>query len=285
MTGPTVPAPGSPSPAPAARQLPPETLCPSCGRFVGAYPRCPYCGCEHKLRMSIRFFRFFALAVSIMGLLLIWIAARGIKAPLVRVKDIGPMNSFAYVRIEGENTRTSTYENGGIGFVLDDGTGTIRVQAYEDTGKALARMGRVPAVGDRVSVEGTIQFTEDRARLLVNVPEKVTVTRGEAAPSQEAVAMEIGDVTASSKGREVVIVGKITGASDIGKGTKIELIDPTGSIDVVLWDSVRERVAAPGLTLEAGKFLRVRGHVGTYQNKLQVVPKASGRVEETAVTQ
>lgn len=283
MTEPAVPVPDSPPPAPAAHELPKETLCPSCGKFVGAYPRCPYCGCEHKLRMSIRFFRFFALAVSIVGLFLIWIAARGVKAPLVKVGDIGPMNSFAYVRIEGENTRTSAYDDGGISFVLDDGTGTMRVQAYADMGKDLTRMGRVPGPGDRVSVEGTIQFTEDRARLLVNVPEKVTVMRGETAASK-AVAMEIGDITAAAKGKEVVLIGKVTALSDMGQGTKIELTDPTGSIDVVLWDSIRARVAAPGLTLAAGKFLKVRGHVGEYQNKLQVVPKASGRVEETAVT-
>jgi len=276
--------PGSPSPGPATRDFPEETLCPSCGKFVGAYPRCPYCGCEHKLRMSIRFFRFFALAVSIGGLLLIWIAARGVKAPLVKVKDIGPMNSFAYVRVEGENTRTSAYDDGGISFAVDDGTGTMRVQAYADVGKALTAMGLVPGPGDRVSVEGTIQFTEDRVKLLVNVPEKVKVTRGEPAASK-AVAMEIGDVTPAAKGREIVIVGKITGLSSVGKGTKFEITDPTGTIDVVIWDSTRDRVVAPGLEPTEGQFLKVRGHVGEYQGKLQVVPKASGRVEETALTE
>lgn len=281
MTGSSVPTPGTPRTSHPVRDFPPETLCPSCGKFVGAYTRCPYCGCEHKHRMSIRFFRSFALAVSITGLFLIWIAARGVKAPLVKVKDIGPMNSFAYVRIEGENTRTSAYPDGGVGFVLDDGTGTIRVQAYADTGRALAAMGRVPGPGERVSAEGTIQFTGERARLLVNVPEKVVVTRdGTARPG--AAPVEIAEIDAGQKGKEVVIMGKVTGLSNIGKGTKMELTDPTGTIDVVLWDSVRE-AAAPGLAPAAGKLLKVRGHVGEYRGRLQVVPRASGRVEETSV--
>lgn len=282
MIEPATHTPGGRAPGAPARDLPPETLCPSCGKFVGAYTRCPYCGCEHKLRMSIRFFRFFALAVSIVGLFLIWLAARGIKAPLVKVADLGPMNSFAYIRIEGENTRTSAYDDGGVNFVVDDGTGTIRVTAYAETGKALTELGRVPGPGDRVSVEGTVQFTEDRARLLVNIPEKVEVTRAATAASP-AVAMEIGDITDAAKGTEVTVVGKVTALTKVGRGLKIELTDPTGTIDVVLWDSTRERVAALGLQIAEGKFLKVRGHVGAYQGKLQVVPKASGRVEETAV--
>ena len=285
MTGPDAHASGGRTPSTPVRDFPPETLCPSCGKFVGAYTRCPYCGCEHKLRMSIRFFRFFALAVSIGGLFLIWLAARGIKAPLVKVGDLGPMNSFAYVRIEGENVRTSAYDDGGIGFVLDDGTGTIRVTAYADTGKALTELGRVPGPGDRVSVEGTVQITEDRARLLVNVPEKVRVARlAAAAAATPAAAMEIGDVTHAAKGREITIVGKVTTRSRIPNGLKFQLTDPTGSIDVVLWESTRDRVTALGLQIEEGRFLKVRGHVGEYRGALQVVPKSTGRIEETEVT-
>jgi DNA/RNA endonuclease YhcR with UshA esterase domain len=283
MTGPDARASGGRTPGTPVRDFPPETLCPSCGKFVGAYTRCPYCGCEHKLRMSIRFFRFFALAVSIGGLFLIWLAARGIKAPLVKVGDLGPMNSFAYVRIEGENVRTSAYDDGGISFVVDDGTGTIRVTAYTDTGKALTELGRIPGPGDRVSVEGTVQITEDRARLLVNVPEKVQVTRA-AAAAAPAAAMEIGDVTHAAKGREVTVVGKITALLRIPNGLKLQLTDPTGAIDVVLWDSTRDRVTALGLQIEEGRFLKVRGHVGEYRGAIQVVPKSTGRVEETAVS-
>jgi DNA/RNA endonuclease YhcR with UshA esterase domain len=272
------------APTPTVRDFPEETICPSCGKFVGAYTRCPYCGSEHKRRISIRFFRFFALIVAVVGVFLIWLAARGIKAPLIKISNIQPMHSFAYVRVEGENTRTSAYDDGGISFVVDDGTGTLRVQAYADTGKALTEAGRVPGPGDRVSVEGTIQFTEDRVKLLVNIPEKVQVERAQLKPFESAT-IEIGDITQEKKGKEVVIVGKVTGLANIGKGTKLELTDPSGSIDVVVWDSIRDRVTTPGAPLAEGKFLKVRGHVGEYQGKLQLVPKASGRVEETALTE
>jgi len=264
--------------------FPEETICPSCGKFVGAYTRCPYCGSEHKRRISIRFFRFFAIVVAFGGVFLIWLAARGINAPLIKISDIQPMHSFACVRVEGENTRTNTYDDGGMTFVVDDGTGTLRVRAYPDTGKDLVKMGRVPEPGDRVSVEGQIQFTEDRVALLINVPEKVKVERTQVKPL-EAATTGIGDVTPEMKGKEVVVLGKATGVANIGKGTKLKLTDPTGSIDVVVWDSTRGRVVAPGVTLAEGKFLKVRGHVGEYEGKLQVVPRASGRVEETTLTE
>jgi len=272
------------APTPTIRDFPEETICPSCGKFVGAYTRCPYCGSEHRRRISIRFFRFFALIVAFGGVFLIWLAARGIKAPLIKISDIQPMHSFAYVRVEGENTRTNTYDDGGVSFVVDDGTGTLRVRAYPDTGKDLIKMGRVPETGDRVSVEGQIQFTEDRIALLINVPEKVKVERAQLKPLESGTT-EIGGVTPEMKGKEVVIVGKVTAVANIGKGTKLELTDPTSSIDVVVWDSVRDRVTAPGAPLAEGKFLKVRGHVGEYQGKLQLVPRASGRVEETALTE
>ncbi len=272
------------APTPTIRDFPEETICPSCGKFVGAYTRCPYCGAEHKHRISIRFFRIFSITVAVVGLFLIWLAARGINAPLIKVKDIQPLHSFAYVRVEGENARTSTYDDGGMSFDVDDGTGTLRVQAYADTGKDLAKMGRVPDPGDRVSAEGTLQFTGDRVKLIVNAPEKVKVERVQLKPLKAAV-VKIVEITPEKKGTEVAIIGKVTKIANIGKGTKLEIVDPSGSIDVVVWDSIRGRVTAPGVTLAEGKFLKVRGHVGEFQGKLQVVPKASGRVEETTATE
>jgi len=200
---------------------PEETICPSCGKFVGAYTRCPYCGSEHKLRMSIRFFRGFALIVSIGGVFLIWLAARGVKAPLIKVKDIGPMQSFAYVRVDGQNTRTRTYDDGGVGFWVDDGTGVINVRAYADTGKELVAQGRLPGPGDKVSAEGTLNFREDRVTMIVNAPEKVTVER--VVPTVVAIQkLGEGDV-----GRKVMVEGKIVRTRTFPKGTSAALYDGT----------------------------------------------------------
>jgi DNA/RNA endonuclease YhcR with UshA esterase domain len=275
----------TPAPTPTIRDFPEETICPSCGKFVGAYTRCPYCGAEHKHRISIRFFRIFSITVAIGGLFLIWLAARGIKAPLLKIEDIKPLHSFAYVRVEGENMRTFTADDGMVSFTIDDGTGELRIRAYPGTGKALIKMGRVPVAGDRVSVEGTLQFRGgDYVQMLVNVPEKVKIEPAEVKPFEAAIT-EIAKITPEKQGAEVVIEGKVTDLADIGRGTKFKLTDPSGSIDVVVWDSIRSRVTAPGVSLAEGKLLKIRGHVGEYQGTLQVAPRASGRIEETTLTE
>lgn len=256
------------APTPTIRDFPEETICPSCGKFVGAYTRCPYCGSEHKHRFSIRFFRIFALAVSIGGLFLIWLAARGIRAPLMLVKDIGPMNSFAYVRVEGETVRTRTYDDGGVSFWVDDGTGTLMVRAYADTGKALADQKRIPAAGDRVSAEGTLNFREDLVTMIVNIPEKVVIEKG------KPLSTEISSIGPGQIGKSVEITGVVREQRGIPKGIVLLIADPSGAIDLVLWSSILQRHPGAESIVKPGTLLRIRGTVGEYREKLQVVPTA-----------
>ncbi|MDD5555966.1 MAG: OB-fold nucleic acid binding domain-containing protein [bacterium] len=263
-----------PSQSPGLQGLPEETLCPSCGNFVGAYVRCPYCGAEHRRRMSIRFFRIFSMVVSLGGVFLIWLAARGIESPLIKVRDIQPLNAFAYVRVEGEVTRSSSYADGGVSFTVDDGTGTIQVRAYGETGKEMAAAGRVPSAGDRVTAEGTLNFRGGHFTMIVNLPEKVHVRR------VDAPTLAIASLGQEHIERKVKVQGTVTGALEFGKGTTYTLSDGVGTIDVVLWHTRRDIFGDRLRLLEPGRQVSVQGRLGEYRGKLQITLDFPGDLRE-----
>ena len=78
-----------------------EVLCPGCGKFVGAYEKCPYCGTEMKKRISIIFFKRAALVIAFGGLALLWFTAVKMKPPLIHVSDINARYNNAVVEIKG----------------------------------------------------------------------------------------------------------------------------------------------------------------------------------------
>lgn len=248
----------------ALRDYPEETICPSCGKFVGAYARCPYCGTKHTRRISIRFFRLFSLVMAVVGVLLVWLAARGIQAPLIKIDEIMPTMAFAYVRVDGDVVNTRIYDDGGVSFRVDDGTGRLLVRAYDDIGKMLIEEDRVPSPGDSVSAEGTLQLREDFVQMIVNVPEKIGITR---APARE---MSIAGLDDGKIGEKVILSGTVGGERTFSKGSSITISDGTGSIDVVIWDSIRNRFGRKEELLQPGRSVTVRGTLKEYENKLQL---------------
>ncbi len=199
------------------REFPAETLCPSCGKFVGAYEKCPYCGTALQKRMSIIFFKRAALVLAIGGLALLWFTATKIKIPVVRIADINARMNNAVVEVKGKVTRVSIMGRDGIGFDVDDGSEQLRAQAFRGLDK-MRESGNVPQVGDEVSVVGSIQITEKYGTsLMINIPSRVKVIP--AVPEK----VTIDKVTLENKGKAVEVVGEV-----IAVGNEIRVV---GSVD------------------------------------------------------
>ncbi len=138
--------------------------CFSCERFIGPAEVCPYCDADAPSAGSRRALRFGALLLALAGLVWLHATARYREPPVVAMDRLGPAMNFARVRIAGEVQRDAYVspregEPDYLSFVVSDGAGQVRVQAWREVAAALAAENRLPRRGDRVDVEGRLRLS------------------------------------------------------------------------------------------------------------------------------
>ncbi|HIP87380.1 MAG TPA: hypothetical protein EYH27_02960 [Anaerolineales bacterium] len=242
--------------------------CPSCGRYVGPYEACPYCGARIEGRLPIRAAKITAILLATVGLAVLWFAAVRSPIPQVQAGQVGATMNFAYVRIEGQVVRGPLYypDSGYLSFTIADDTGEVRVAAYRTTAEALRAEGRVPAFGDYVSVAGTLRIQGESTSLTINIPEHVEVFRPEAEPHT------LGSLTPDDYLHRVRVQGQVWSVRQPYEGlTLIALRDATGVVEVAVPESL-ERLTGELLPLEPGQSVEVVGTVDLYRETPQIVP-------------
>ena len=146
----------------------PAAHCPSCERFIGPADVCPYCGANSAKPPLLRLLRYAALALALIGLFFLYLMARHRNMPVVKAGEISPMMNFATVRVVGKLARKpyTAYEDGQVdylSFLVDDGSGKVRVQAYGDVARLLVASNLLPRVGTMVDVTGSIKVSAGKA--------------------------------------------------------------------------------------------------------------------------
>ena len=138
------------------REFPEDTLCPSCGRFVGAYEKCPYCGAELKKRMSLIMWKKISVFGTLLGLGIMWFAATQMDPQEVQIGNIQETYNNAQVTIQGVViSRRLDDESGSISLVIADKSGSIQARSFSALPK-FKELGNIPEVGDMISTVGTI---------------------------------------------------------------------------------------------------------------------------------
>lgn len=252
--------------------------CESCGRFLGPYTTCPYCGARVKGRISLRAIKVVAVLLALVGLLLLWWIARRTPVPLLTVEQAQGTMNMAYVRLQGRITRSLTYDpvSGYLAFWVDDGTGEARVSAYRDVTAKLLAAGVVPAPGDEVELSGTLRVREDFVALTLNLAEHLRLKRP--AP----VAARAGAITAADAGLRVRLEGEVERIWVPYEGlTLITLRDETGEIPVVVDESLTALTGALPEVLE-GQTLIVTGTVTLYRDEPQLSPASVAELRFSA---
>lgn len=240
--------------------------CESCGGFIGPYERCPYCGARSRGRLSIRAIKIASVLMATLGLVALWALARTQEIPTVSTSDATAMMNLAYVRLEGHVSRNLSYdpESGYLAFWLGDESGEIYVSAYREVTEALIEQGSLPAIGDKVSVAGTLRIREDMTSLTLNVPQHVTFDRP---PAQ---ALKIKEITLLDAGTRVRIAGEVRATrvpyEDL---TIIEVADESGEIDVAVDGAIRA-LTGPLPEITAGQGITVEGCVTLYRATPQI---------------
>ena len=207
----------------------PSTECPRCGRFVGAYARCPYCGADVGQRMTVRVFKYGSLVLAILGLAVLLFAAIGSEVPTVEIGDLRATMNWAYVRVEGVVTRQPGYDpkTGALRLWIDDGTGEIMVSAYRSEAEELLAGGLLPVMGDRVALEGTLRIKEDFQYLVLNVPQHTVIQR------TEPLEMTIAQVEPAPLYQKVRVRGVIRDERRPHEGLRIFRVwDETGEVGI-----------------------------------------------------
>lgn len=242
--------------------------CSQCGRFIGPYEACPYCGARAGPRISVRALKAAAVTVASVGLVVLWLAATASEIPRIHLDQAGATTNMAYARVEGWVVRGPGYDaqSGYLSFTLTDGTGEIRVAAYREESATLRVLGRIPALGDWVSVAGTLRVREDGLSMTVNVPAHLEVVR------PEAQLREIGTLSTRDHLLRVRVRGQVWQVRQVGQGlVLVTLRDATGSIDVAVGATLEELTGAL-LPLEPGQSVEVAATVDLYRDTPQLVP-------------
>ena len=152
--------------------------------------------------------------------------------------------------------------------ILADGEATLRVTYWSNVDEVMAVK---PAPGAEFEIDGVVEVYQDKPQLKVESGYKVKqiAAAPAAAPVAPAVAVDtIAAITAADKGQARRVQGTLGAPRALGKGTAYALADASGSIDLILWDSIiPENVRA---ALKEGLQVSAEGVVGEYDGKLQL---------------
>jgi DNA/RNA endonuclease YhcR with UshA esterase domain len=119
----------------------------------------------------LRFGRWLALLLGIVGLALLYVAARQHTPEFVQIADIQPGMNFAQVQLRGTVQGTPTiYRISNrvdyVSFPLNDNSGTLTVFASGPLAARLAEHSGLPMRGARVQVRGALTLSRRGAMKL-----------------------------------------------------------------------------------------------------------------------
>ncbi len=242
--------------------------CLSCGRYVGPYEACPYCGARVTGRISLRLIKLAAVFLATVGLIMLWYVATCVEVPLVSVREVDAGMNLAYVRLAGRCTRSPSYDprTGYLSFWIADETGELHVAAYRAESRTLIEQQRFPALGDDIVVAGTLRLEGESRTLIINVPDQLAISRAE--PLERAIgAIQPQDQYQLVRGR-----GQVRTVRKPHPGlTLITVRDPTGATDLAV---SHDLIALSGVTptVRVGQAVEVVASVPRYGDAVQLVP-------------
>jgi len=139
-----------------------EVRCPSCGRFVGAHYKCPYCGAHIKHRLSLRLFKYGSIVMALVGLVILYlVTTQVISVPVVKVADITGVMNFANAKVSGRVVKVKPpTKKGMFNFTIDDGTGELKITSFGNITEDLKRLNRFPRLADEVEAIGAIKVSD-----------------------------------------------------------------------------------------------------------------------------
>jgi DNA/RNA endonuclease YhcR with UshA esterase domain len=156
----------------------------------------------------------------------------------------------------------------GFKFLLDDGTGQatllLWLNVYDDCWAAPDLL-----IGATVRASGVVGRFEGEWQIEPDFGGDVkALTSGSPPPQRQIGAITVNDLTA-----RVTIEGTVTSAESFSSGQRIYVDDGTGTILVLLWQNIFERIPENARLLTPGTRVRVSGVIEEYKGTLEIVPR------------
>jgi DNA/RNA endonuclease YhcR with UshA esterase domain len=186
------------------------------------------------------------------------------------IGDLAPADAGRFVAIGGTVVDVRHF-SAGSKYTVDDGTGTLVLLLWADLLDALA--GSVDLLlGCRIEAQGEVSLYAGELQVVPELPQDIYAEEPAAlAPS----VVPIGSLTSSDEGSWVTVHGTLGQPEPFSSGVKYSLSDSTGSVVLLLWQEVYEKLADTGLLFPAGQ-VEATGRVDWYQGTLEIVPDAEG---------
>ncbi|HNW94342.1 MAG TPA: OB-fold nucleic acid binding domain-containing protein, partial [bacterium] len=243
--------------------------CPSCGFFVGPMLTCPRCGARAQKRIAVQAVRTFCIIGSIVGVILLWVAAY-LKTPeVLHVKDITELTINAMATIKG--TVTAVRENPAkksLSVTINDGTGDINMLAYGKLDE-MRRLGRVPRVGDKIEVTGNISASQRYgATIMLAVPERLVIIEPVKPVTISSISLDDVDKTVLLSVTVKEYATRPTRSGSVLHTFSVR--DSSGSLNLVMFDATFKKLSddARALLTESGKPVELFIRIGEYQGEV-----------------
>lgn len=241
--------------------------CPSCGRFVGPIEKCPYCGAAIKKRIPIGYLRIACLILAVLGVAILVFAASGTATPITKIGDIGATMNYAYVRLNGTVTRGPIYDADAqaLRFYVADDTGEIQAGAFRDVTQALLAAQKIPTVGDKITMEGTLRVRDDFSSFNLATADKVQII------PPNANKIKISDIGFDDEYQYIIVRGDVRDIRQPYQGlTLVTLGDASGEVDVALSGDI-EKLHGALPAFELGDSVEARGIVTYFRDTPQIL--------------
>lgn len=260
-------------------------ICKSCGRFVGAYERCPHCQAKIMKTVSLRLVKRIVMVGAVLGLGALYVAAKVKEVPKMDVGEIQMNHNMALVDVSGKIVALRRQpDRNAFDFTLSDGTGQLKVLAFNRLNHFERAFGDdFPKLGDEVMVRGNLAISEKfGASIFLSNPKRLKILQRYLVTEEK-----IGQIGRQDLNMVYRFTAQVQ--DDIFQNDMLRSIpmrDDTGTLPLVLFKTEFEAIPTKSVRdalVTTGSSLRFLGRVSEYKGKLQLKVVNPGKAENIEV--
>ncbi|PIU84190.1 MAG: hypothetical protein COS68_00120 [Elusimicrobia bacterium CG06_land_8_20_14_3_00_38_11] len=249
-----------------------DAVCPSCGKFVGPYEKCPYCQADLHKRLSLKLVKRLSVIGSIVGLMMLWYASKMHEIPVVKISSITERMNNALVEVDGSIVAARFDETkNNFSYTVADGTGKMKLNGFNALNNFKDVFGdNLPQEGDKIRAVGQLNISEKfGVSMFIKNPKRIAVTE-----KYIVTEKKIKDITANDAKKSFLFNVTIEDVErEFSVGKSVSVSDGSDSISLTVFNSDFEKITdtatKENLLVPGAEYLMV-ATVDSYRGALQL---------------